>query len=217
MKMGVRESNIHVIHPAIALPSKKFNERKKLNQPPVLFFLGYISYRKGLIFLIEALNMIKEKDWRLIVAGDTSQDPEYVERCNVLINKYGLVEKIEFTGMITREKINEYFSNSDIFIFPTLYEGYGMVIKEAASFGIPIITTNVSAIPYLVKNKESALLVPPEKPDAIKNAIIKLLEDEKLRKKISVGAYKTVNFSYNWKKAGERFLSIILDNNKSKV
>lgn len=215
VEMGVDKNKIFVIHPAINLPLKKFNERKKLNQPPVLFFLGYVSHRKGLIFLLEALNMIRDRDWRLIVAGDTSQDPEYVERCYDFIKKYGLEEKIEFTGMIAREKINEHFSNSDIFIFPTLYEGYGMVIKEAASSGIPIISTNISNIPYIVKDQVSALLVPPEDPEALKDAIIKLLEDKKLRKKISIGAYKTVDFSYNWKKAGEKFLSIILGKYKS--
>jgi len=198
LELGIDERDIAVIYPAVDLPVRKFTRSEKLNDPPLLFMLGYVTRRKGLIYLIEALNLMKEKEFHLIVAGDTGMEPEYLNKCMSKIREYKLTDRIEFLGYKSREKINEIFRETDIFILPTLHEGFGMVIKEAGSFGIPIITTGVGAIPELVENEKSAILIPPKAPESLKDAIIRLLDDEELRVDIAKGAFNSVDFTYKW-------------------
>jgi len=211
IEMGVPAEKIRIVNPAVDLPVRTFTERKKLNDPPVLFFLGYISKRKGLIYLIEALNMMKERDFRVVIAGSKEMEPPHFLECQNLISEFQLEDRIEFPGMIPREEVDYYFETSDIFILPSLHEGYGMVLKEAASFGIPIITTDVGAIPEVVKDGESALLIPPRDSSALRDAIIRILEDDELRKRIAKGAFESVDFSYNWKRMRETAFNICIE------
>lgn len=208
LDMGISGDKTTIISPAVDYTNKEFTE-KDLNDPANILYLGYLTPRKGLIYLLKALSELKDYNWRLIIAGEESYFPLYVKACKKYIESVSIEDRIEFLGHINRDRIDELFHITDIFILPSSHESYGMVIKEAASYGIPIITTNVGAIPEIVEHEESALLIPPKDHTAIKKAIIRLLDDEKLRKKIAKGAFNSVDFSYNWDVAGKKFYSIL--------
>lgn len=208
--MGVNANKISIVSPAVDYPNRVFQE-KELSSPPKLFYLGFLTPRKGLIYLLKALSELKDYDWQLFVGGDEKLNSEYVRDCKEITKNSSIEDRVEFLGHIDRPQINELFRKADIFILPSSHESYGMVIKEAASFGVPIITTRVGAIPEIVEHEESALLIPPEDPIAIKDAIVRLLEDEHLRKKIARGAFDSVDFNYDWNTAGEKFYRKISD------
>jgi glycosyltransferase involved in cell wall biosynthesis len=207
-EMGIKADKIFIIPPAVDYPNKTYRE-KEFPETPTIFFLGNITPRKGLLYLLQALSNLKNYDWELIIAGDENLNKEYTTHCEEFIKNASIKNRINFLGYTEKSKIHEIFKETDIFILPSCHEGYGMVIKEAASFGVPIITTRVGAIPEIVEHGESAFLIPPEDPDAIKNAIVNLLEDENLRKKIAKGAFDSVDFSYTWETAGKKFFRYI--------
>jgi glycosyltransferase involved in cell wall biosynthesis len=209
LDMGISGDKITIISPAVDYTNKEFKE-KDLNDPANILYLGYLTPRKGLIYLLRALSELKDYDWELFIGGDEKSHPDYVSNCKKFAKSSGIEDRVNFLGHIDRPQINELFRNADIFILPSSHESYGMVIKEASSFGVPIITTDVGAIPEIVKHEESALLIPPKDHTAISKAIIHLLEDDKLRKKIAKGGFNSVDFSYNWDVAGEKFYNLLL-------
>ena len=93
------------------------------------------------------------------------------------------IQNIEFIGFKTKEELSEYFVASDIFVLPTRYDIWGLVINEAMSFGLPIISTEKCAAAVQMQGLfDNGIIVPIEDHISLANAIDKLSKDEKLRK-----------------------------------
>ena len=169
-----------------------------------LLFVGPLEERKGIKYLIEAFALVKNehKNVELVLLGSGSQEKKLKE----LVNKLNLTEFVEFAGYIDgwSSDFVDYYNSSDIFVFPSLKEGFGMVIVEAMACGLPVISTNTSAIPEVVG--DAGILVEPRNSQALVNAIILLIEDEKLRNKLSERGRKRVEENFTWEKVIERTL-----------
>ena len=94
------------------------------------------------------------------------------------IKEYNLTDDIIFHGRLDDEELNRIYSESDIFVFPSMLEGYGMVLLEAMSYSLPIIAFDNSAMPYTVKTGETGILVENKNVDSFYRAIVKLVEDK---------------------------------------
>ena len=81
---------------------------------------------------------------------------------------------------------------ADVFVLPSLSEGIPRVILEAWALGVPVVATKVGGIPYLIRNGENGILVPPCSPDALSKAIEKIIDNKTLRKKLIKGGYHSV-------------------------
>jgi glycosyltransferase involved in cell wall biosynthesis len=143
-----------------------------------LLFVGYITSRKGVDTLIRAFEiLVKERGMNnliLHVVGDLGRDMVFSKKIKNYSEKAGLGKGIVFHGRVGDKELEELYSTSDIFVFPSLWEGFGMVLAEAASYGLPIVTTNAGAIPYLVKYGVNGILVPPGDAERLAQAIEKL-------------------------------------------
>lgn len=195
-----------IIHPAVNLSERELRQKKSVETVNILF-VGYLSRRKGLDVLLKALGEVKtgNRRWNLRVVGKTDIFPDYAKYCENLVRDLGLKERVEFLGRLESDELEDEYKKADIFVLPSLHEGYGMVVREAASYGLPIIATRVGAIPELVRNGESAILVNAGDVNALREALEKLLDDEGLRARMGRNAYLTVDFSYHWENVGERF------------
>jgi len=205
LSLGI-DKNIKVINPAINF-SKRRKVKRKLSNIINILFVGGLAKNKGIDILLKALGEIDKsyKRWQLRVVGNFDINDEYVMDCFSLVSKYGITENVVFLGRFDREDLFKEYENADIFVLPSLYEGYGMVIKEAASYGLPIISTSVGAISELVEDGKSAILVEPGDIYGLKDALVKLINDKELRDRLGRNALKTVDFDYNWDKVGKMF------------
>jgi len=146
-----------------------------------LLYLGNFKPHKNVISLIRAFAIIKEqtKGLKLVLAGPLDTHGESL-RCQV--NELGLEKDVVFTGMIREEDLPEVIlSLADIFIFPSLYEGFGIPPLEAMACGTPVIASNLTAIPEVVG--DAGLLVNPLDIDELARAILSLLNNRNLHSK----------------------------------
>jgi glycosyltransferase involved in cell wall biosynthesis len=109
--------------------------------PRHLVTLGAVSPRKGYDILIEALTRLSDLPWRATIAGSTSFAPDLSARLRARIANADLADRIAMPGALSEQDIARLFDKADLFVFPSRYEGYGMVVTEALARGVPVLTT----------------------------------------------------------------------------
>ncbi|MCX6827590.1 MAG: glycosyltransferase family 4 protein [candidate division Zixibacteria bacterium] len=153
------------------------------------------------------------------IVGNTGADVNYYRHISSLIEKLSIKDKVIFHGHINNwEQLAKSYKEADIFVLPSLVEGFAIVLLEAMSFGLPIVASNTGAIPELVKNDENGILVPSADAKALAIALDRLMESPELR--VTFGTkglnfYKNNRDFYSWDKVGERiknaFASLMLN------
>ncbi|MDR1761228.1 MAG: glycosyltransferase family 4 protein [Bacteroidales bacterium] len=163
--------------------------KQKTEQNNNLLFVGSIERRKGLIYLLEALNILTKKEvtFHCNIVGKVI-DECYFKMLEKKVEQFGLQNKITFCGRVSEEQLSEYYNNSYCFVFPSLLEGYGMVLIEAMSYGLPIVAFDNSAMPYTVKHGENGLLAENKNTKTLAKSIANILANPSLRQKLSDGA-----------------------------
>lgn len=155
-----------------------------------LIYIGTIEPRKGLVYLMQALSILKKQNikFTLQIVGKI-RDQKYYDELKKIIDKNEL--NVNFSGFVDESKKNQLLKESEVFVFPSLLEGYGMVLREVMSYGLPIVCFNNSAMPYLVKDKINGILVENKNSKEMAEAISSILTDNELQASLSKGAYKT--------------------------
>lgn len=182
--------NKEIIFLEIAFNKSNITKEVSTNPKNKFLFVGTIEKRKGIHFLIKALKSITI-DFHLDLVGHYVAEDEYYNSLKTLIREYKLENKVSFRGRVAETNLVNYFTEASMFVFPSLHEGYGMVIMEAMSFGLPVIAFNNSAIPYTVKNNINGFLVKNSDVDDLSNKITHLSTNKTLLKKMSFNARKT--------------------------
>jgi glycosyltransferase involved in cell wall biosynthesis len=163
-------------------------------------YVGTIEKRKGLHFLIKSLNFLSKerKDFKLNIIGRVA-DSEYYNYLLKQIEDFELKNNVIFHGYVPEEKLNDFYLKAELFIFPSLLEGYGMVLMEAMSFGIPVIAFDNSAISLTVKHGYNGLLAENKNPQQLYELIKLAFDNSDLRSQLSKGALQTYENCRNQK------------------
>jgi len=172
--------------------NKRYNE----NNRTLFLFIGRIEIDKGLAYLIHAIEKLKDTNKKFevwLIGVGLNQD--YFKKLVIRLN---LTAYIKFLGKKSRDETIDCFYKSDVFILPSLHEGFPLTLLEAWAAKLPVIITNVGGISKICKNKENALIVPPKNSEAIAEALKTLLENKTLREKIGKNGRKEVERKYNW-------------------
>jgi len=141
-----------------------------------LLFAGTITPRKGQHLLLEALSSLRDLPWTLDCAGSLDRNERYVRSIGELIERFSLSARVMLLGELGTEALEQEYHLADLFVHPSLYETYGMVLAEALAAGLPILTTRGGAIPQTVP-ASAGWLVPPGDVSALQHALRQLLED----------------------------------------
>ena len=149
--------------------------------PGRLLYVGTIEERKGITYLIEAMKWLQSNSqihYSLRVIGKVVSGA-YYDKLRKEIDENGL--DVTFLGYVNDEEKKSIFSESDIFVFPSQLEGYGMVLWEAMSYGLPIVCFNNSAMPYSVKEGKNGKLIENRNIIEFARAIDEISNDRDLR------------------------------------
>ncbi len=165
----------------------------KNNDEKILITTSRLVEKNAVGNIIEALKYLPE-NVKLFIIGDGPLKNNYAS----LITRYGLQERVKFFGYLPHEEIVEYLHNADIFIRPSLSEGFGNSFIEAMAAGIPVIATPVGGIPDFLKNGETGLFCNVHDPKSIAEKVKILLNDDELNRKIVSNAQKMVSEKYDW-------------------
>jgi glycosyltransferase involved in cell wall biosynthesis len=136
---------------------------------------------------------------RLIVAGSGPALSSLLELAQAL----GVAEAVRFTGRLDNERVAELYREADLVLNPSTVDNMPISLLEAMASGVPIVSTNVGGVPYLVEHERTALLVPPRDPDAMAAAIGRVFGDSALRANL-VSAALDVAHAYTWERIRPR-------------
>ena len=177
-----------------------------LNHPiasltPYLLFIGTVQPRKNVEYLIDEFARVSSKiPHRLIIAGAPGESQHTVEQ---KIAEYGLDDKVLLTGFISDEERHTLYKHADIFLYPSLYEGFGLVILEAMSYGVPVITGNNSSLPEAAG--DAGIKVDIETQSALGEAILLLINDSHLRQEL-IEKGLTHCHSFGWEDSARQMM-----------
>lgn len=167
-----------------------------VGNPPVLLTLATLTRRKAHDLLIDALANIKHLEWTARFVGGTDFDPAWTTQMKNKVACYGLEERILFIGKVA-DSANEY-RTADLFVLPSLFEGYGMAFAEALGFGLPVVAARAGAVPGVVPDT-AGILVAPHDSIALADALQQLLTDVSLRRTLQTGAQAAARKLPSWR------------------
>jgi len=191
----------------IGVDVNKFKPIKVDKNENTIFFLSVLDKfhkYKGLDYLLNALKIVRRDicDVKLIIGGKG----ELINRYRRIVELLDLKNNVEFHGFIPNEKIVEYYNKCSIFVLPSIssaQEGFGIVLLEALACGTPIVSTDIVGVAEDVKENNAGIIVPPRNPDALADAIIYLLENKDLARKMGENGRRLVEEKYTWKRIAE--------------
>ena len=174
-----------------------------------LLCVATLTPRKGHALLFRALASIRTPNWRLICAGSLDRDPETVASLRAQLRAGGLDTRVELVGDRDAAALDADYDAADLFVLPTLYEGYGMAVAEALARGLPVISTATGAIEDLViggaAGHESlhpaGIVVQPGDVDALAAALARVLGDADFRSRLASGAREKRGRLARWEDA----------------
>lgn len=134
---GISEDRIELIPYGVDIEQFEFKKQEVLKLPLKLIYVGEISYRKGIHHLLKTISEFKNDQVELFLCGDYNTKSK-------LFNQYKDISNIHFLGFVTRDILATQYASSNVFVFPTLGEGYGLVILEALSVGLPCIVSDLA-------------------------------------------------------------------------
>ena len=168
---------------------------------PFVLYIGGFSSRKNVKELITSFKKINtslnNSDYRLVLCGSVKDEG------NKLINyckEIGIYENIIFTGFVPDEDLPLFYNASDTFVYPSLYEGFGLPPLEAMSCGTPVITSNLTSIPEVCN--DSAILINPFNKDELADSLLKLLNSNSLRDEFSIKGFENSK-NFTWQKTAK--------------
>ena len=171
-----------------------------------ILFVGTVEPRKGLNYGIQAFTkFVKDHPtYSLIIAGNIPYE-SYFEELKLLISDLKIEDKIVFLGRVGDVEKDKLYRNSKVFLFPSQNEGYGHVLIEAMSYGLPVIAFNNTAMPYTV-NEENGFLISNKNVYEMSTALSKLIDDRTLYCKLSKGALQTINKLPSYSTIEEKYM-----------
>lgn len=195
---GVPRERIDVIpnaiEPARPLRAGELDEWKTrckmTSKVPLLAAIGRLSHEKGHHILLDSLARLRDRPWRLLVAGDGIARVKLQEQARA----NGIDDRIEWLGLLP--DVRPVYALADVFVLPSLSEGSPNVLLEAMAAGVPAVAAAVGGVPETVTDEESALVVPPGNAEALARAIARLLDDPELAARLAAaGTARAAAFS----------------------
>jgi glycosyltransferase involved in cell wall biosynthesis len=177
---------------------------------PFLLYAGNIRPHKNVLRIIEAFSALKTElrkegrfpDLKLIIIGDELSLHPDLRRTVV---RSGVTNDVRFLGFVPIDVLRIFYDIAKIFVFPSLYEGFGLPPLEAMAHGTPVVTSNASSLPEVVGN--AAVLVNPENVFDIMRALHRVLVDQPLRERLKRAGYEQ-SLAFSWEASVERILQV---------
>jgi glycosyltransferase involved in cell wall biosynthesis len=207
---GIKENKIKVVHLGVESRFRPISNvekyRIKNNLPSKMILnVGTLEPRKNVVTLIRAFKRLREKgcmDYKLVIAGEKGwlykQIFKEVERSD-------LMQEILFLGVVSDEDLPMLYNCAGIFVYPSLYEGFGLPPLEAMACGIPVITSNTSSLPEVIG--DAGIMIDPTDVGSLCEAMYNVLSKKELWNHMSgMGLERSKLFS--WEKAAKKILEI---------
>jgi len=195
---------------AVVLPGneRRAPTRGSSDGVAALLAVGSLVPRKGYDVLVAALGGLRDLSWRLTIAGDRSRDAATPRRLETEIRRLDLVDRIKVLGAVSEQRLAELYTEADLFVLASRFEGYGIAFAEAIAHGLPVIGTTAGAIPDTVP-VQAGLLVPPDDADALARALRQVIAHPEERRRLAAGARAAAARLPTWRQSAVQFAQAI--------
>lgn len=187
--------------------SKLDQLKYKYKGKKVIFSIGRMVYYKGFQYLIDAAKHLPN-DYHIVIAGKGELYPSFLQ----YVKAEKLEEKVSLVGYVPDDEVGAYYALCDVFCLPSIEktEAFGLVLIEAMSFSKPVIATKIkgSGVDWVNKDGISGVNVNPKSSTELAKALVNVLSNESLYKKLAVGALKRYESAFTKKKMAQSFRSL---------
>lgn len=195
---AVDSNRVHVAYSGVALDCVNIGQNPQeirlqfgLSQErPIIGTVANLFPRKGYDYLLQALVQIKNTlpNIACLIIGEGPA--AYQNQLHEFVEQNGLQSNVIFAGF--QKNVNTFLNVFDVFVLPSILEGFGIVLLEAMALHKPIVASHVGGIPEIVTNDETGILVPPKDSNALAMAIVRLLSDVSTRRRLGEAGRKIV-------------------------
>ncbi|HYB93436.1 MAG TPA: glycosyltransferase family 1 protein [Vicinamibacterales bacterium] len=209
---GVAADRVSVVHEAASPAFRPIGDRPKLADiraryslpDRFILYVGTIEPRKNLLRLMAAFAQARRSGvpQQLICVGPYGWSSRDLSGC---IERLGLRDSVRFTGYVPFEDLPAIYNLGDFFVFPSLYEGFGLPVVEAMASGLPVLTSNTSSLGEIAG--DAAETVDPTSVDAIADAIIRLAGSAELRRERAERGLQRAR-SFSWAQTARQMLAV---------
>jgi starch synthase len=203
---GIAPEKIEVIHNGI--DDVKYRKREDLTAleaykvtRPYVLFVGRLSRQKGIFDLVEASEKFPRGVKLVLLTGKPDEANVTEELENAVRNRKNIVW---INKMLTEDEIIVFYSGAEVFCAPSTYEPFGIMNLEAMACETPVVSTKVGGIKDAVVDGETGILVAPERPDEIAEAVNRILADKDLARRMGKNGRKRVEAAFSWKRIAEK-------------
>lgn len=191
--------SIRIIHPGFERPGMNA-EADRGGARVQLLYVGHLTRSKGIIDLAMALRELPADDsWHMHIVGSMAAEPHTAQQAQELLASVP-ASLVTLHGRVDDASLQKLYAQADVFVLPSYWEGYGIVFLEAMARGLPVVSTTAGAIPEVVCDKQTGLLVAPGDVQALAAALRQLLKDADLRQSLGQAAYAAAMQHADWPK-----------------
>jgi len=191
----------------LGVDTKAFRPNGRTAEKGHILFVGNTDdRRKGIIYLLKAMELLS-KDYDLHLTIVDRKPPESV-LAPIFVERYKLEDRVTFTGRLSTEDLAALYSTATIAVTPSLFEGFGLPAVEAMACGVPVIASRAGALPEVVVDGETGILVPPADPPALAGAIARLVDQPTLREKFGFAGRERVERLFTWEQVAKKTVEV---------
>ncbi len=211
-KLGLPPERISVVY--VGGPNPAYRKLDGCVLPPGLaaklpgkyiLFPGPLNERKNLPLLLKAFAAVREKLSGYSIALTTNPSPAFARAAESLAASLGIGGRLAFLGEVSDEEMAVLYNRAQCMVYPSLFEGFGNPPLEAMACGCPVAASNATAIPEVVGG--AALLFDPNDASAASAALLRIVEDEALRRDLVAKGFARVKF-FSWRRMAEEMLAV---------
>jgi len=186
------------IHYGLAAPDRP--PEREAGEVARLLAVGRLEEQKAFEIAVQAVASLRSAHpgVRLDIAGEGSER----RRLTRVIQEQGLADSVALLG--ERRDVMELMRRADVLVHPARWEGFGLVLLEAMSAGLPIVASGVGAVPEIVEDGVTGILVPPDDPQALANALSRLIDEPALGRRFGAAGFRRLESAFSPEEMGDR-------------
>ena len=202
-EFGSDARRVTVLHNAV--PGPQAIPLRPADRPIRILFLGRLIKLKGIHVLLDALAApeCRARRWELVIAGDGD-----LETYRRQADSLGLSDRVTFTGWLDQEGCRRQLMQADVLVQPSMFEGLPMAVLEAMANGLCIVATPVGSVGDAIEHEVTGLLVPPGEVQPLTEALVRIVDDGELRRRLGAGARRKFETCFDITVYRERLIDI---------
>lgn len=208
--MGISSDRIRLINPGFEKNPESQPDRSGRNGPVRLLCVGSISPRKAQHLLVKACTYLERGSFEVECAGSTESDEEYAAGILAMIREENLSDFIQVSGELAPEELVNAYMRADILVHPSSWEAFGMSILEGMWYGLPVIASDIAAIPELVHHEKNGLLTSQGNAEELADAMNSLIRNRNLRLQMGRESRMFAESMNDWNDTGKEFMELVM-------